>query len=167
MDKAALTSRIDRLESLLLAVTDTNTNITQFPHVLNNLDVNPQIQKRDDMELLRQEFGVLKVEPTQTVYHGGQHWVSTMFQVQEFRDYLEANSDDLGRIATEKKKDTENTVSLLRGENTPLSKEELLSSVPSQSVTDMLVTHFFEHISNNICMLLSILTEAMPSNSFT
>lgn len=38
-----------------------------------------------DMEQLGKEFGVLRVEPTQTLcqttYHGGQHWVSTMFQV--------------------------------------------------------------------------------------
>jgi hypothetical protein len=46
----------------------------------------PQMKQEDqketaDMELLGKEFGVLKVDPAQTVYHGGQHWVSTMFQV--------------------------------------------------------------------------------------
>jgi hypothetical protein len=35
-----------------------------------------------EMEELGKEFGVLRVEPTQTLYHGGQHWVSTMFQVR-------------------------------------------------------------------------------------
>ena len=34
-----------------------------------------------NMEQLGKEFGVMKVNPTQTVYHGGHHWVSTMFQV--------------------------------------------------------------------------------------
>lgn len=104
------------------------------------------------MELLGKEFGVLRVEPTPT-YHGGQHWVSTMFQIQEFRDYLEANSDDLGRVAVENKKaGGGDVISLLRGTSTPLTRDELLSCIPSRVVADMLVSRFFSHVSHDIRM---------------
>jgi hypothetical protein len=100
MDRDALTSRIDRLEDLLLSVVSNTTHdsshipsngVPQFPNVSKGKNNNSrshiaQIEQRngrgtDDMELLGKEFGILRVEPTQTLYHGGQHWVSTMFQV--------------------------------------------------------------------------------------
>jgi hypothetical protein len=68
-----------------------SNDIPQFPGVSNGENTNPrshtaEIEQENgretvDMEQLGKEFGVLRVEPTQTLYHGGQHWVSTMFQV--------------------------------------------------------------------------------------
>jgi len=100
LDREALTSRIDRLESLLLSVMSNNTDhsssttsndILQFSNVSEGSNNSPgnqiaQIEPGNgkesvDMELLGKEFGCMKVEPTQTFYHGGQHWVSIMFQV--------------------------------------------------------------------------------------
>lgn len=97
MEKEALTSRIDRLEGLLLsAVSIANFHPSNFP--LNSVATPPgvsmsknsnpaksnitQTEKETiDMDQLGKEFGVLRVESNQTLYHGGQHWVSTMFQV--------------------------------------------------------------------------------------
>ncbi|KAF4631928.1 hypothetical protein G7Y89_g6212 [Cudoniella acicularis] len=136
--------------------------VPQFPDVFKgkNNDLGShkaQIEQEKgeaiDMELLGKEFGVLHVDPTQTMYLGGQHWVSIMFQIQEFRDYLEANSGDLQRVAVENKKASEgneNVVSLLRSTNAPLTKEELLSYIPSRIVTDMLIARFFSHVSYGI-----------------
>lgn len=76
-----------------------------------------------------------------------------MLQIEEFRNYLEANSDDLGRIAVENKKaseDNENATSLLRGTNIALTKDELLSYVPSRVITDMLITRFFNNVAQSI-----------------
>jgi hypothetical protein len=94
MDRDSLTSRIDRLEGLLLSVMNNTANHSSH---ISSTDIsggdnnNPrshvaqiELENRRDtvgMELLGKEFGVLRVEPTQTLYHGGQHWVSTMFQV--------------------------------------------------------------------------------------
>jgi hypothetical protein len=97
-EKEALISRIDRLESLLLSAA-TNADfcplnlpfhdIAQVPDTSvascrNSLADNvPQIENESNyIDELSEEFGVLRVDSNQTLYHGGQHWVSTMFQVR-------------------------------------------------------------------------------------
>lgn len=100
MDRNALTSRIDRLEGLLQSLMNNTTHpssympsnsVSQLPNVSEGQNDDPRshvaqiVQENGeesvDMEQLGKEFGVLRVDPTQTLYHGGQHWVSTMFQV--------------------------------------------------------------------------------------
>lgn len=100
MDRNALTSRIDRLEGLLLSVMKNTTNnsaltppdgVPEIPNASKGRNddskgYTAQIEEDNmsesvDVELLGKELGVLRVEPTQTRYHGGQHWVSTMMQV--------------------------------------------------------------------------------------
>jgi hypothetical protein len=101
LDRNALTSRIDRLESLLLSVVCKTTahlpspapsnGVPQFPNVSqgtsndlgNHIAQIEQEMGREsvDIELLEKELGVTKVEPTQSFYHGGQHRVSIICQV--------------------------------------------------------------------------------------
>ena len=103
LERDALTSRIDGLEALLLSVMSNAdqqhchippTEFLQLPDISVSRDheINPrsymipteqQIKREDpDVEQLGKEFGVLHVEPTQTLYYGGQHWVSTILQVR-------------------------------------------------------------------------------------
>jgi len=99
MDRNALTSRIDRLESLLLSAMNNTTHLSshiptdsdsQFPNIsVGKHNDGPRSaiaqaaqenrEETDDMNLLGKEFGIMRIEPSPT--HGGQHWVSSMFQV--------------------------------------------------------------------------------------
>lgn len=102
MDRDALVSRIDRLESLLLSAVSNNTlhSAQTSPSVIQeaprevmtdkdreNRPLNDQLQPVNshenlDMDQLGKDFGILHVEPDQVRYHGGQHWASTMVQVR-------------------------------------------------------------------------------------
>lgn len=94
MGKEALASRIDRLEGLLLSAAGSANfhpsnfplgGVAPLPRVAVTKNSDPAIAQPEketiDMDQLGKEFGVLRVESNQTLYHGGQHWVSTMFQV--------------------------------------------------------------------------------------
>jgi hypothetical protein len=67
-------------------------------------------------------------------------------QIEEFRNYLDDNHEQLERNALERRvvsKDVGRSPSLLRGTTTPASREELESYIPSRDVTDRLVNRFF------------------------
>lgn len=59
----------------------------------------------------------------------------------------------------------EDVVSLLRVTNAPLTKEELLSSIPSKVITDMLIARFFEHVSYMMRTSTFIIMLVIGSNS--
>ena len=86
-----LVTRIDRLESLLLSVVSKPPPFQPSDHPFLNHEVDHEcaihagpVPNGDGRSLkqLSREFGVMKIEPNQTVYLGREHWVSLMSQVR-------------------------------------------------------------------------------------
>lgn len=86
-----LVTRIDRLESLLLSVVSKPPPFQPSDHPFLNHEVDHEcaihagpVPNGDGRSLkqLSKEFGVMKIEPNQTVYLGREHWVSLMSQVR-------------------------------------------------------------------------------------
>lgn len=136
------------------------------PTWLENTDEGLKVENDCEIDQLSTAFGVMRVDPGQTIYLGGAHWVSIMSEVslqtiywhawliiekiREFRNYFDSNHEELEHVALENRasaKGPEKSSSLLLGTSAPKTLEELISYIPPRTIADELVTRCFNYYS--------------------
>ncbi|KAH8646378.1 fungal-specific transcription factor domain-containing protein [Tricladium varicosporioides] len=166
--KQELIARIQKLENLLLSamLPDKNRESSSARIVQNdylgdvvgcavNISPSPETHPHDqnmedtqNIDNVARAFGSMKVDQreNQTIYWGGDHWISIMSEVDELKNYL-VDTDEFERSALENRailKGVQTPSSLLRGITAPPTQEDILSYMPARTITDVLVNRFFE-----------------------
>ncbi|KAL9616982.1 MAG: hypothetical protein Q9160_008209 [Pyrenula sp. 1 TL-2023] len=162
-------NRIDRLEGLVLSLmtngqqaagpTAANallaTNLSSSSGQSQNDGDNQMIDGEDESETdqVAESLGVMKVfdNNTKTMYYGEAHWAAVLHGIREVRDYFATHKNEIQQqidkvAANRASKPTELNFpgpALLFGATKPPSEAEILSSIPSRYMTDMLVARYF------------------------
>ena len=91
-------------------------------------------------------FGRISLENHETSYVGSAHWTAILDSITELKDHFEDDADDHGltdpAMETGQLPPTERPI-LLFGSNKNASKLEILSSIPSRSIVDRLISGYF------------------------
>ncbi|KAI9374394.1 fungal-specific transcription factor domain-containing protein [Aspergillus egyptiacus] len=159
-------NRIDRLESLVLSLM-TNGSQSQGPaaamaaisgagsstgsgqHIpdLDVYDEEAPIQEESETEQVTKSFGIMKVDNNKSYYISDAHWASVLSEISEVRNYFNTHKKQYEEQA-EKLKATKLPTdvpgsTLLFGAMKPTSRAEIMSSLPSKFISDMLIARYF------------------------
>ncbi|KAF2139918.1 uncharacterized protein K452DRAFT_320016 [Aplosporella prunicola CBS 121167] len=100
----------------------------------------------DDEPLTASAFGALRISDAQTTYTGGSHWTAILHDIKEVKNLLENEDDDEEEPEKpEPEFDEEKPFrfSLVVGSPPPVSKKDLLRSLPPKAEVDRLVTLWY------------------------
>ncbi|CEJ57780.1 hypothetical protein PMG11_06461 [Penicillium brasilianum] len=162
-------NRIDRLEGLVLSLM-TNGNQSAGPAAAlaaisgessagstglsNEIDIddieddaegNPE---ESDTEQVTKSFGVMKMDSGKSYYISEAHWASVLNDIAEVRNFFTTHKkqfeDQAEKLkATRPETDNPGGSALLFGAMKPLSRPEIMATLPSKYTTDLLVARYF------------------------
>ncbi|KAJ5290998.1 hypothetical protein N7478_000249 [Penicillium angulare] len=158
-------NRIDRLEGLVLSLM-TNGNQAAGPAAAlaaisgessagstglsNELDLDediPEGAEESDTEQVTKSFGVMKVDNNKSYYISEAHWASVLNDISEVRNFFATHKKQLEEQAEKVRAARPRTdvpeSTLLFGVMKPLSRAEIMASLPSKYTTDLLVARYF------------------------
>ncbi|KAJ6015347.1 hypothetical protein N7540_009938 [Penicillium herquei] len=162
-------NRIDRLEGLVLSLM-TNGNQAAGPaaamaaisgessvgstRLSNDLDLDldldddiPEGAEESDTEQVTKSFGVMKVDNNKSYYISPAHWASVLNDITEVRNFFSTHKKQLEeqveKINASRPQTDVPGSTLLFGVMKPLSRAEILASLPSKYTTDLLVARYF------------------------
>ncbi|KAJ5085319.1 hypothetical protein N7532_010090 [Penicillium argentinense] len=159
-------NRIDRLEGLVLSLM-TNGNQSAGPTAalaaisgestgrsgstgLSNeieLEDDDGIQEESDTEQVTKSFGVMKMDNNKSYYISEAHWASVLNDISEVRNFFSTHKKQFEEQAEKIKVARPRTdvpeSTLLFGAMKPLSRPEIMSSLPSKYTADLLVARYF------------------------
>ncbi|KAJ5698605.1 hypothetical protein N7462_000610 [Penicillium macrosclerotiorum] len=161
-------NRIDRLEGLVLSLM-TNGNQSAGPAAAlaaisgessagstglsNEIDVDAVDDdaegnlEESDTEQVTKSFGVMKMDNNKSYYISEAHWASVLNDIAEVRNFFSSHKKQIEEHAEKVKAARPRTdvpgSTLLFGVMKPLSRAEIMASVPSKYTTDILVARYF------------------------
>ncbi|KAJ6103396.1 hypothetical protein N7486_005823 [Penicillium sp. IBT 16267x] len=157
-------NRIDRLEGLVLSLMtngahsagpaaamatisgDSSGGSTGLSHELD-LDDDIHGAEESDTEQVTKSFGVMKMDNNKSYYISDAHWASVLNDITEVRNFYTTHKKQFEEQAEKVKASRPETdvpgSILLFGVMKPLSRPEILSSLPSKYMTDLLVARYF------------------------
>ncbi|KAJ5660403.1 hypothetical protein N7507_006854 [Penicillium longicatenatum] len=157
-------NRIDRLEGLVLSLMtngaqsagpaaamatisgDSSAGSTGLSHELE-LDDGIHGAEESDTEQVTKSFGVMKMDNNKSYYISDAHWASVLNDITEVRNFYTTHKKQFEEQAEKLKASRPETdvpgSTLLFGVMKPLSRPEILSSLPSKYMTDLLVARYF------------------------
>jgi hypothetical protein len=162
-------NRIDRLEGLVLSLM-TNGNQAAGPAAAlaaisgessagstglsNEIDIDDIDDdaeggpEESDTEQVTKSFGVMKMDSGKSYYISEAHWASVLNDISEVRNFFTTHKkqfDDQAEKLKATRPETDNPggSTLLFGAMKPLTRPEILASLPSKYTTDILVARYF------------------------
>ncbi|KAJ5641453.1 hypothetical protein N7490_005453 [Penicillium lividum] len=160
-------NRIDRLEGLVLSLMtngaqsagptaamatisgDSSAGSTGLSYDLD-LDVDddaPGGAEESDTEQVTKSFGVMKMDNNKSYYISDAHWASVLNDITEVKNFFSTHKKQFEEQAEKVKAARPATdvpgSTLLFGVMKPLSRPEIMSSLPSKYMTDLLVARYF------------------------
>ncbi|EPS40914.1 hypothetical protein H072_5207 [Dactylellina haptotyla CBS 200.50] len=111
-------------------------------------DFNIKSEVDDDVEDVRSQLGFMKVEHGKSMYRGSSHWALVLSEIAEVRNYFStaATREKFEVIAKEQERTKLQSVNTCFpfSASRSLSRTEILQYLPTQSVADKLVEHWFD-----------------------
>ncbi|KAK6336416.1 hypothetical protein TWF696_001974 [Orbilia brochopaga] len=102
----------------------------------------------DDVEDVRSQLGFMKVEHGKSMYRGSSHWALVLSEIAEVKNYFSAAAtrEKFENIAKSQERTKLQNVSTCFpfSASRSLSRDEIIQYLPSQSVADKLVEHWFD-----------------------
>ncbi|KAJ5591872.1 uncharacterized protein N7459_002241 [Penicillium hispanicum] len=158
-------NRIDRLEGLVLSLMTNGAQSAGPAAALaaisgessgpstglsNELDFDEDgngMADESDTEQVTKSFGVMKMDNNKSYYISEAHWASVLNDISEVRNFFSTHKQQFEEQA-EKVKATQPQTdvpgsALLFGVMKPLSRAEILATLPSKYTTDLLVARYF------------------------
>ncbi|KAJ5117270.1 hypothetical protein N7526_011379 [Penicillium atrosanguineum] len=161
-------NRIDRLEGLVLSLM-TNGNQSAGPAAAlaaisadssaggstglsNEIDIDVDEDgeggpEESDTEQVTKSFGVMKMDNNKSYYISEAHWASVLNDISEVRNFFSTHKKQFEEQAEKVKAARPQTdvpgSTLLFGVMKPLSRAEIMATVPSKYTTDLLIARYF------------------------
>ncbi|KAJ5675099.1 uncharacterized protein N7477_005033 [Penicillium maclennaniae] len=161
-------NRIDRLEGLVLSLM-TNGNQSAGPAAAlaaisanssaggsrglsNDIDIDVDEDgeggpEESDTEQVTKSFGVMKMDNNKSYYISEAHWASVLNDISEVRNFFSTHKKQFEEQAEKVKAARPQTdvpgSTLLFGVMKPLSRAEILATLPSKYTTDQLIARYF------------------------
>ncbi|KAJ6172606.1 hypothetical protein N7470_001673 [Penicillium chermesinum] len=157
-------NRIDRLEGLVLSLMTNGSQSSGRAAALaaingessgpaaepsNELDLDDDHGEESDTEQVTKSFGVMKMmDNNKSYYISEAHWATVLNDIAEVRQFFtshkQAFEDQANKIkSVQKESDVVPQSTLLFGVMKPLSRSEIIASMPSKYMTDLLVARYF------------------------
>lgn len=164
-------NRIDRLEGLVLSLMTNGsqsagpaaaTRALEYPQDVDvDVDVNvdgeyedngvPRASGEEESETdqVVQSLGVMKVDNNKSMYYGDAHWAAILHDIKEVKNYFQEHRKqwDEQLVKVQQAKDRIDSApqgpTFLFGGSKPPPYSELLAQLPKRSVTDKLISRYF------------------------
>ncbi|KAL2073294.1 hypothetical protein VTL71DRAFT_10618 [Oculimacula yallundae] len=154
--KEDMQTRIDRLESLVTTLVDRNQQLGgvspsqgRVPASLPSDRITPSSSDASDNDNATEEIqhgvGIMQVDEKQSIYKSSTHWYDVLEELNELKS-LWGQMKDTQDVAALYNPcfDVPDAPSLLYGMARPVSREELIASIPSKPACDKLMARFFD-----------------------
>ncbi|GKZ25640.1 hypothetical protein AbraCBS73388_001284 [Aspergillus brasiliensis] len=159
-------NRIDRLENLVLslmtngsqasgpaaalaAISGNSSSTGSVPHD-GDVDIEddaPNAPEESDTEQVTKSFGIMKVDNNKSWYFSEAHWATVMNDITEVRNFFQTHKkqyeEQAQKLEATKMPTDVSGSALLFGATKPLTRAEIMSSLPSKYTTDMLIERYF------------------------
>ncbi|KAJ5936235.1 hypothetical protein N7454_005533 [Penicillium verhagenii] len=158
-------NRIDRLEGLVLSLMtngaqsagptaamatisgDSSAGSAGLSHELDLDEDLPEGAEESDTEQVTKSFGVMKMDNNKSYYISDAHWASVLNDITEVRNFFATHKKQFEEQAEKIKVARPETgvpeSTLLFGSMKPLTRPEIMASLPSKYMTDLLVARYF------------------------
>ncbi|KAI9780619.1 MAG: hypothetical protein M1835_004455 [Candelina submexicana] len=160
-------NRIDRLEGLVLSLmtngaqsagptaaaaalsTSDDTGSNEHPQLIDDESMikEESDEEYSDTDQVAKSFGVMRVDNNKSYYVGDAHWAAILSDISEVKNYFAEHTkqfeDQILKIKASRKNDGLKGPALIFGGSASLSHSELLASLPSRTVTDKIVSRYF------------------------
>ncbi|KAJ5762993.1 hypothetical protein N7533_001674 [Penicillium manginii] len=155
-------NRIDRLEGLVLSLMTNGTqsdgpaaamaaisgeSTAGSTGLSNEIELDDDEGPESDTEQVTKSFGVMKVDNNKSYYISEAHWASVLHDISEVKNYFATHKKQFEEQAEKVKATRPRTdvpeSTLLFGAMKPLSRPEIMSSLPSKYTADLLVARYF------------------------
>ncbi|KAJ6129593.1 hypothetical protein N7512_002373 [Penicillium capsulatum] len=157
-------NRIDRLEGLVLSLMtngnqaggpaaalaaisgESSTGSTGLSNELD-LDEDNAGPEESDTEQVTRSFGVMKMDNNKSYYISEAHWGSVLNDIAEVRNFFTEHKkqfeEHAAKVDAARPQSDVPGSALLFGVMKPLSRGEIMTSLPSKYITDLLVARYF------------------------
>lgn len=155
-------NRIDRLEGLVLSLM-TNGNQSAGPAAAlaaisgestngstglsNEIELDDDEGPESDTDQVTKSFGIMKVDNNKSYYISEAHWASVLNDISEVRQFFTTHKKQFEEQAEKVKATRPQTdvpeSTLLFGAMKPLSRPEIMATLPSKYTADLLVARYF------------------------
>ncbi|KAI9722611.1 MAG: hypothetical protein M1812_001542 [Candelaria pacifica] len=160
-------NRIDRLEGLVLSLMTNgaqsagpnaaaaalsisdDTGSSEHPQLIDDESMikEESDEEYSDTDQVAKSFGVMRVDNNKSYYVGDAHWAAILSDISEVKNYFAEHTkqfeDQILKVKASKKNDELKGPSLMFGGSASLSHSELLTSLPSRTVMDKIVSRYF------------------------
>ncbi|CZT44129.1 uncharacterized protein RSE6_04257 [Rhynchosporium secalis] len=149
-------TRIDRLESLVTSLVDQNQQLvgnspspehdsTRLPSDLITPSISDASDTDNGTEEIQHGVGIMQVDEKQSIYKSSTHWYHILQELNELKS-LWGQMKETQEMAAHYNPSLEvpDATSLLCGMARPVSREELLASIPPKPACDKLMARFFD-----------------------
>ncbi|OQE07045.1 hypothetical protein PENVUL_c015G08785 [Penicillium vulpinum] len=158
-------NRIDRLEGLVLSLMtngaqsegpaaamaaisgDSSAGSAQFSHDYDIEEEGVEGAEDSETDQVTKSFGVMKMENNKSYYISEAHWASVLSDIAEVRSFFQTHKKQVDEQVEKLKAARPTTdapgATLLFGVTKPMSRSEIMASLPSKYTTDILVARYF------------------------
>ncbi|OQD73777.1 hypothetical protein PENDEC_c013G05658 [Penicillium decumbens] len=159
-------NRIDRLEGLVLSLMTNGSQSAGRAAALatisadnsaeesagrsNGIDIDEDGEggpEESDTEQVTKSFGVMKMDNNKSYYISDAHWASVLNDISEVRNFFSTHKQQFEEQAAKVKAARPETdvpgSTLLFGVMKPLSRAEIMATLPSKYTTDLLIARYF------------------------
>ncbi|KAJ5566531.1 hypothetical protein N7535_008169 [Penicillium sp. DV-2018c] len=158
-------NRIDRLEGLVLSLMtngsqsagpaaamaaisgDSSAGSAQYSQDIDIEEEGMEGAEESETDQVTKSFGIMKMDNNKSYYISDAHWASVLNDIAEVRNFFATHKKQIDEQyekvnASLPPSDTPGST-LLFGTNKPMSRNEIMTGLPSKYITDILVARYF------------------------